>query len=445
MKVLACSLLFLFLAMAGLTSAAAQTTVVPVNGTPLMLTPVTINAGPGDQNDPHVSGDWASYASDTTIRYYNFGTSSDAEIPPGPSARDLLSDVSGGKIVFSRVIPGSPPKTAVMVFDAASPADPLIEIDPAPGTVRLGSAIGGNTVAYIDFVLDPGGDLVIHDLITFASTRITYGGSYNQSPSVSPDGNFVTWEHCAASFSNCDVWLAVKSGSAWSASAVTESLGIADANPDTNGSLVVYDSYRSPDSHIFWSPVEGGAEVQLEMPGWQANPNLAGNFIAFESSVTLSGAGADIFVYDIAGNRLYQITNTEFVREQLNDITQLPDGRLRVVWASDEDGQSSRNVYAATFSLPLVIPTPTQLLQQLIGTVGTFNLRRGIANSLDAKLKNAQAALAAARSADSSSACGMLGAFIHEVQAQSGKAITTPEATQLINLANPVSAGLACP
>jgi len=114
---------------------------------------------------------------------------------------------------------------------------------------------------------------------------------------------------------------------------------------------------------------------------------------------------------------------------------------LRVVWGSDEDGFDARNIKAATFSLY----SPTDLLQQLIDKVAELDLRRGIANSLNAKLENAQAALAAAQSADSSSACGMLSAFIHEVQAQSGKAITTQDATQLINLANQVRAGLACP
>jgi hypothetical protein len=80
-------------------------------------------------------------------------------------------------------------------------------------------------------------------------------------------------------------------------------------------------------------------------------------------------------------------------------------------------------------------------LQQLIDMVATFNRRHGIADSLNAKLRNAQTALAAA---EASSACGMLSAFIHEVQAQAGNAITTEEATQLIELANQVRAALSC-
>ncbi len=336
----------LFAAMTVVMVPAVALAVVPVAGATPVLTPVTINSGPGDQNDPHVSGDWAAYASDFSIRYYQFSTNTDAQIPMGASARDLLSDIGGTKVVFSRVIPSV--KTAVMVFDTATAAAP-IEIDPALGTTRLGSAIGGNTVAYVDFGLEANGELVIHDLTTSTSTRITNDSNPDQSPSVSPDGNVVTWEHCNSSLSNCDIWQAVKSGAVWNVTTVQDAM-TAEANPDTNGTLVVYDSFRAGNSDIFWRPVGGGAEVQLQLASFESNPSIAGNFIAFESRPTL-GAATDIYVYDITANRLYQITNTPGVIEQLNDITVLGNGYVRVVWASNEDGDSARNVKGATFYL----------------------------------------------------------------------------------------------
>src|SRR5687768_3914006 len=109
-------------AVACFTCAGAAAAAPPVMGPPPTLTPVTVNDGPGDQNDPHVSGDWAAYSSDLAIRYYDFANDVDAEIPMGTSARDLLPDVSGSRIVFSRVIPAV--RTAVMVFDAATAAPP---------------------------------------------------------------------------------------------------------------------------------------------------------------------------------------------------------------------------------------------------------------------------------------------------------------------------------
>lgn len=325
----------------------APQVIVPVNGAAPTLTPVTINNGAGDQNDPHISGDLVAYASDFSIRYYSFATNVDAQIPMGSSLRDLLSDVSGTKIVFSRVI--SNVKSAVMVFDTATPAAPPVEIDPALATTRLGSAIGGNTVAYVDFGLEENGELIIHDLLTATSVRATIDVATDQSPSVSPDGNVVTWEHCLSSAGNCDIWQAVKTGAVWNVSVVSNTTN-SEANPDTNGTLVVYDSRRPTNGDIFWSPVNGGAEVQLLLPGFEANPSIAGNLIAFESRTTQAGF-TNIFVYDITTNLLYQITDTPLVNEQLNDITVLPDCRIRVVWASDEDGASERNIKAATFSL----------------------------------------------------------------------------------------------
>src|SRR5881394_3043852 len=67
---------FLLMFVAGAHSALAQT-VIPVNGVTPTLLPVTINTSPGDQFDPHVSGDWVAYTSDLGIRYYNFVTGID--------------------------------------------------------------------------------------------------------------------------------------------------------------------------------------------------------------------------------------------------------------------------------------------------------------------------------------------------------------------------------
>jgi Tol biopolymer transport system component len=358
-RTLACSLAFVLVAMAGLMPAAAQA-VTPVSGTPPALTPVTINDSAGDQYDPHISGDWVSYTSDLSIRYYNFATNTDAAIPMGASARDLLSDISGSKIVFSRVITGV--KTTLMVFDAATAAAP-IEMDAVSGTTRIGSAIGGNTVAYVDFGIEGHGELIIHDLTTATSVRITNDIAYEANPSVSPDGNVVTWEHCNTSSSNCDIWQAVKTGPVWNVTSLSDAAN-PEANPDTNGTLVVYDSLRASNGDLFWQPVGGGAEVQLQLPSFEANPNIAGNFIAFESRVTLFST-TDIFVYDIVNNRFFQITDTPLVTEQLNDITLLPNGDLRVVWTTDEDGFDQRNVKGATFSVPAAADTTPPVIVQL--------------------------------------------------------------------------------
>ena len=340
------SAFFVLLLFAAASSAISQT-IIPVNGVTPILTPVTINASAGDQFDPHVSGDWVAYTSDVGIRYYNFSTNTDAAVPMGTSAQDLLSDISGSKIAFARVIVGV--KTAVMVFDASTPGVDPVEVDPAAGTTRIGAAIGGNTVVYVDFGLQGNGEIVVSDLNTLVSTRLTNDSGADGNPSVSRDGNVVVWEHCGSSLTNCDIWQAVKTGGVWTTSVVADTTA-PEANPETNGSVVVYDSHRGSNPDIYWRSVAGGTESQLLIPGFEANPSIFGNYVAFESRTTQFD-NADIFVYDLVANKLYQITNTPLVNEQLNDITVLPDGRLRVVWASDEVDFDQRNIRAATFSV----------------------------------------------------------------------------------------------
>lgn len=84
-------------------------------------------------------------------------------------------------------------------------------------------------------------------------------------------------------------------------------------------------------------------------------------------------------------------------------------------------------------------------IDSLISLVQAFNFAQGIENSLDAKLQDAQAAIVAAKSGDFTSACGLFEAFINEVQAQTGKKITTGQASQLIAAANQIKAVVGCP
>jgi hypothetical protein len=110
---------------------------------------------------------------------------------------------------------------------------------------------------------------------------------------------------------------------------------------------------------------------------------------------------------------------------------------------------ASRTIFARVTSLsPFVIvklKSAEQLLNDLIAVVRSFNLQRGIENSLDAKLQNAQDALSAAKARDKVGACQMMTAFNNEVQAQRGKAITEDQANQLTSGANPIRTALGCP
>jgi beta-propeller repeat-containing protein len=91
------------------------------------------------------------------------------------------------------------------------------------------------------------------------------------------------------------------------------------------------------------------------------------------------------------------------------------------------------------------ISQPDELLNNLVSTVQSFNLQQGISNSLDVKLENAVDALNAMHAGDITTACNNISAFINDVQAQSGTALTTDQAAQLVALADQIKAALGCP
>jgi len=86
----------------------------------------------------------------------------------------------------------------------------------------------------------------------------------------------------------------------------------------------------------------------------------------------------------------------------------------------------------------------TGLLTTLAVFVQTLNLSDGISNSLDMKLQTALQALDSATAGDNPSACNRIAAFLAEVGAQNGKAITSAQAAQLASLAQQVRTALSC-
>jgi hypothetical protein len=341
-------------ALIGLTSlpAAAQTTVLtPQIGRPLTVTPIIINNSSGDQTDPHVDGDLAAYTDSATsqIRYYRFSTSVDAAIPPGATIVDILPGVSGNLVAFTRI---EADRNAIVVFDTV--ANTTTEIDPHPGTNRVGSAIGGNTVAFIDMSTGDG-DLYSYDLATNTLQLVSSDPATEQNPNVAPDGNTIVWESCPTSIISCDIKKAVRlgSGSPFVVSTVVNSPDPED-NPDTDGTTIVYDGNLTGNAtgqDIYFVPVAGGPTTQLAIAGNQQNPSISAGVIVFESRAT-PGADSDLYLYVIATNMLYQVTNTPGVDEMLTNVSVLPDGEIRLVWAADDGPDGEQNIYGATFRLP---------------------------------------------------------------------------------------------
>ena len=301
----------------------AFTFAAPASSGPVILAPLltgtsqVVNAGAGDQTDPHVSGNIASYTSDNgspEIRYYDFATNMDQAVPTAGLA--FLSDVSEGRIVYTQL---SGAGSEIGVFNTADSSTLIIP----GGNQRSNPSIGTATVAFEDrsFSANPSeSEIVVYDLATATTTRLTNDALQDTNPEVSPDGNVIVFQKAALSGTSSDIWSSVQtSPGVFTTAALTGTAG-EDVRPTTNGSLVAYTSTRAGETDIFFQPVGGGAETQLSLPGIQRNPSFAGDMIAFESS---DGAQFDIYVYDTSHATLHQVTATP-VSETLNDITAFP-------------------------------------------------------------------------------------------------------------------------
>ncbi|MBF5044224.1 hypothetical protein FGE12_17635 [Aggregicoccus sp. 17bor-14] len=318
-------------------------------------TPVVVNAGPGDQKEPHVSGDTVAYSSELNgvgeIRVFDLSTHVDAAIPNG-GAFDFLSDVSGDSVVFTRI---GADRSAILRYDVAAGGAP-VELAPAAGTNRRAASVGGRTVAWEDYGAwgsqGVAPELVVYDLDSGVTQALTSDALSDTAPAVSPDGRTVVWTKCEGAQGPCNVWEAQAGASGFVAHALTsDSHG--SANPDTNGTVVVYDSARpgadgTVDQDIFLQDVGDSAERRLVLPGQDLNPSVSGHFIAFQRRFPDAAVpNSDIALYDLDTSTLYRLTDTP-EDEQLTDIWISPDGkRVNVVWSVRENGDD--NVRALTF------------------------------------------------------------------------------------------------
>ena len=247
-----------------------------------------VNNGPGDQTNPHVSGDIAAYTSDdgvnSQIRYFDFATSSDHLVPTtGPA---FLSDVSDGRIVYTEFSGGGP---HIGVFDTSDSTTTIIP----GGNQRSDPSIGSNLVGFEDRSLSGNGtsEIVTYDLATNTATRLTNDALQDINPEISADGNHVVFQKTDTSGLNSDVYVSDQTSpgvfSTTNISATLPTNG-EELTPSISGDgrFVTWSSTVSGDSDIYILDRDTNTTHQFDLPGDQINPSITedGRHIAFESN-----------------------------------------------------------------------------------------------------------------------------------------------------------------
>jgi hypothetical protein len=315
----------------------------------------TVDAGPGDQTDPHVSGPTVAYDSQiyggSAVDVYDIATGGRIGLPTN-GGQDFLPDVSGSQITYTHLTNLS----EIALYDTATAQSRIV--DHALPSNRRESRLGGATLVWQDF--DYTGDvttpeIVVDDLSTGTLTRLTNDTLLDKDPAVSPDGNVVVWTKCQQNGTGCAIWEATLGGSGWQSGPLTDTAQGQALLPDTDGHTVVYSIDSGGDEDVYWQPVGGGTAHRLALPGEQTNANISNGVITFEALDTSPQVpDFDVYAYDIATGTLYRI-NSDPVDETLNDVWVSADRRVEVVWTTAE---ADFNVDGVTFQLP---PLPASL------------------------------------------------------------------------------------
>jgi hypothetical protein len=331
------------------------TPVTPTTGTIPSASRFTVDAGPGDQTDPHVYGGKVAYTSQVNggseVRLYDIAGATDVGVPSN-GGMDFLPDVGQGGVVYTHLTTQS----AIWRYDPATAT--TTEVAPVLPSNRRESRTGGATLVWQDF--DYTGDsrtpeIAVHDLATGTTSRLTNDLLLDKDPAVSPDGNTIVWTKCQQDGSGCTIWEAQRGSSGWTSTALTSAADGQAALPDTDGNVVVYSIVRNGDEDVYWQPVGGGVAHELALGSQQTNPNVSNGVIVFEQlDTTTLVPNYDLYAYDIATNTEYRLSATP-QDETLNDVW-VAGRDVTVVWTAAE---ADYNVYGEQFTLPPIPGTDT--------------------------------------------------------------------------------------
>lgn len=445
----------------------ATTALAYSDGAPVTGTAVAVADGPDNQTDPHASGSLVSYTDDSggfsRIRYRDLATGATGSAAAEAGAYDLLSDVSGSRIVFLRAT--SPTATImdsynIYLIDTATGSTRALDFKPA--AERSNPAIGGDTVVWED-TMSGQRELYVHDLATGMTAPLATGAD-SFGGDVSPAGDVVVWLTQTAA--GTEAREARRAGGIWTTKVVAPADGVF-TGIGTDGSIVAY--VRGGD--IRWQPVGGGPERTVVLAGDDYAPSVAGGSIVFEHEAGSNGSNPDVLLYDTATDVLRSVASTPS-SETLSDVASRRDGSLLITWAQpsaardldvralvtpakdgDGDGVPDVDDNCATVANPgqadangngvgdaCERDAATRIADLVDQTLVALD-RPVLAPTLKARL---QAAVTAYLAGNTAGACAALRLYEWAVQAAPASAFTPAEKASLISESQAIRRDLGC-
>jgi beta propeller repeat protein len=467
-----------------------------------------VTSDPGDQYDPSISGNLVVFtdyrSADTDVYYVDLATMTEHPVIVGPGNQELTG-ISNGRIVYTDyrssdvVLLDTADGTTqnLTAPDKAAVGHPFNSVDPV---------ISGDLVAWEDS-RDGNMEIYAMNVGTGEERRITDSPAVDSKPSMS--GAVIAWQRCAAggtcdiwsydwstglTTQITDTPACNERNPSISGQKIvyqSDCLGDSDidqhdlatgtqehlalpgdqANPHVSGNFVSYDDLSEGLYHIgLWHPQTGGHFQLTSGTSGQYLNGIDGNRVVYTDDrngdleiymYTFEAEGTDTVPPVISGATGVTVDATSPAGahvvlnvKAIDDIDPSPKltctspldavfpiGTTKVTCtATDASGNK-----AEPTAFDVNVRGAAEQLASLTDLVESLNLRRCIDNSLDAKLSAALYALEAARAGAGGSACRLLDAFMHEVNAQTGKAITASDAALLLNAAAQIRSVLGCP
>lgn len=375
------------------------------------------------------------------IFLYDIATQTTTQVSNNPDY-DFLANVEDGKVTWSSMVNGGYPDN--FIYDIATGVttrftnNDYYDSDPqiSNGKIVWSSYIGTNST----------GEIFMYDIVTGIQTQITNNNYHDFQPRIK-DGRIV-WAGCS---NDCEIYIYDI------ATEVTSQITynpVLDDEPFTSDGNVIWRTVNGEDTDItLW---DGVIPSDNTPPG--SNIDFTENGVQLEfsqvtaggiTSVTTSSTGNQPPTGFRLGNppTYYNISTTATFSGNVEvcinySALNVPgnENALRLMHYEPGGGWSdittSLNTNAniicgltTSFSDFAVMAAPT--IPDLINTTQAMNLKQGIENSLDVKLQAAQDALNAQDHGLHQTAVNKLEAFINEVEAQRGKAISNNQANEL--------------